>query len=268
MTAGSPRGSPIAPKAATAASRQRTSSCASGDRGELRDAGGHPAFGEEPGRTHHDQRIGIRERVEERGVQRSSASPDHAPTARHRWPGAARVPPRRAGAWVISRHGEDAETGERPERRGLDVGIGVAQAGPSDRDAARVSGRDHPPPAEGSGAACVRRVPWQDHRSPNRVWPTSRRIPPGRPRSSPPDRAPARRRTRAAGAGPSSSLVIAVLFVAAVVVLSRWNVNYYALSPGRCLAGDLVHHGSAGPRSPAHRATFSSPTSSSSRSRC
>ena len=62
-TAGRPATSPMAPSAATAASRQRASACSGRGRRQQRDRGPDVPLGQEPGGADHDERVRIAERA-------------------------------------------------------------------------------------------------------------------------------------------------------------------------------------------------------------
>ena len=162
----------MAPSAATAASRHRTSSWVRAIVARAVTACGHPPFGEEPGRAHHDERVGIREGIERAGRTGSSASPGPVPRGRRRWPAAARVPPPVRRARATSAHGEGAEAGQRAECGAWTSGSGSSRPAACDLDAARSDRLRSPGAGGGLRRGLWWRVPWQDHRSPNRVWPT------------------------------------------------------------------------------------------------
>jgi hypothetical protein len=225
---GRPSGSPMAPSAATAASRHRTSSWAravAASAGRRRPPGVRP--GTRPRRPRPAGR-GRRGRFDQ-GVERGARA-----AAAHRQRGVGGPPPYRArpagqGAGDVG-HRERAEAGQRAERSRLHVGVGVGAPG------APASPRPECPAA----------IIWR-----RRSAAARRSCPGSMAGSSLTESSMADMDTTAAGeaaaipspagvAAPGASVAalahrpssVSSLIVAAVVILSRWNVNYYASPRG------------------------------------
>ena len=155
MTAGRPPGSPMAPSAATAASRHRTSSCA---RAVAASAPTAPATR----RSARNQAAPTTTRGSGSARLSSSRSYRVEREPRPRTERAASVARRRTAtgpvvsAWAMSGDGERAQAGQRAERSRLHLGIGVTEPLACPFVLSGVPGGDHVTPPERGGAALRR----------------------------------------------------------------------------------------------------------------
>ena len=242
-TAGRPRGSPIAPRAATAASRQRASSWPPAIGGEVGHRRPVAPLGHEPGRSDDDEGVGVAERAGHRGGERRTRAPSAHPRCSLDRP--ASQGHRTGGQRPLDVAGRElAEAGQRAEGGHLDLGVGITEPPPGQGRVPPVTRHDEAPPSQ-VGAAVAARIRGNIVAHPVSMYPPD--ATPGDAAGVPPPpddplvedlpidggvvplaKDPGRRRR----IWPSIVGVVVALVVLAAFIAAHVSVNYYVITPG------------------------------------